>query len=288
MPAGDGRGRVVVVAGATGRQGGAVARHLLAAGWRVRALTRRPKRRRARALADLGAEVVRGDMAVPATLPPVFEGAYGAFSVQNPANGGAAAEAAQGRNVADAAAAAGVAHFVYASAGPGVPDTGAAQWDVKLDVEGHLRRLGLPATVLRPMELMTDSGFYPAAAAWHAMPKLAGGGTPIPWIGAGDIGAITAIVLRRPEEYAGQVLPLASDVRSLDACRAIYHRVAGKAPPHFPMPVWLLERFAGADVTRLWRWLRIGTVTADPAATRAIHPTALGVEAWLRQTLAAA
>ncbi|HZB48287.1 MAG TPA: NmrA family NAD(P)-binding protein, partial [Mycobacteriales bacterium] len=40
--------RIVVVTGATGRQGGAVTRHLLADGWRVRALTRRPERRRAR------------------------------------------------------------------------------------------------------------------------------------------------------------------------------------------------------------------------------------------------
>lgn len=165
MRAGDGgvgRGRVVVVTGATGRQGGAVVRHLLAAGWRVRAVTRRPARPPARALADLGAEVVRADMAVPETLAPVFEGAYGAFSVQN-----AAAEAAQGKAVAEAAQAAGVAHLVYASAGPGVPDTGVLAWDRKLLVEAHLRRLGLPATVLRPMalmELMTDPGFSPAAS----------------------------------------------------------------------------------------------------------------------------
>lgn len=119
------------------------------------------------------------------------------------------------------------------------------------------------------------------------MPKLAGGGTPIPWIGAGDVGAITATVLGVPERYAGQVLTLASDVQSVEACRAIFRAIAGKAPPRFPMPVWLLERFAGPDVTRMWRWLRTGTAAADPAATRAIHPGALGVEAWLRHALAA-
>src|SRR5919112_903968 len=53
---------VVVVTGATGRQGGAVARHLLSDDWPVRVVTRRPDGSAARALAALGADVVRADM----------------------------------------------------------------------------------------------------------------------------------------------------------------------------------------------------------------------------------
>jgi uncharacterized protein YbjT (DUF2867 family) len=283
---GAGEGRTVVVTGATGRQGGAVTRRLLGDGWRVRALTRNPSSQKARALQTLGAEVVRGDMADLASLQPVLQGAYGVFSVQNSAISGAEGERRQGKTVADAAGQAGVQHVVYASAGPGVPDTGVLQWDIKLDVEAHLRRSGLPLTVLRPMalmELMTDPAFYPAASTWHVMPRLAGSGTPIPWIGAADIGAVAAIVFAHPERFIGQELRLASDVKSLDECAVLYRTVMGKAPPHFPMPVWLLERFAGADVTRMWRWLRTGSVHADPAQTHALLPQALGVEAWLRQ-----
>jgi uncharacterized protein YbjT (DUF2867 family) len=281
-----GEGRPVIVTGATGRQGGAVARHLLRDGWRVRALTRDPTSRKAQGLAALGAELVRGDMADRASLLPAFRDGHGVFSVQNPAISGAAGELRQGTTVAEAARRAGVRHLVYASAGPGVPGTGVLQWDTKLDVEAQLRRLGLPLTVLRPMalmELMTDPAFYPAASTWHVMPRLAGGGTPIPWIAAEDIGAIAALAFAQPERFIGQELRLAADVRSVDECRAIYRRVMGKAPPRWPLPVWLLERFAGSDVTRMWRRLRADVPRVDPAETRAILPQARGVEAWLRE-----
>ena len=79
---------VVAVVGATGRQGGAVTRHLIAGGWRVRGLTRRPDSKRAQGLAESGAEVVRADMADVATLRDAFRDAYGVFSVQNPMTGG--------------------------------------------------------------------------------------------------------------------------------------------------------------------------------------------------------
>jgi uncharacterized protein YbjT (DUF2867 family) len=280
-----GESRTVVVTGATGRQGGAVARHLLAAGWRVRAMTRDPASKQAQGLRALGAEVVRGDFDDPASLLSAFRGADGVFSVQNPAIAGGEGELRQGKAVADAAQQSGIRHVVYASAGPGVPGTGVLQWDLKLEVEAHLRDRGLPTTILRPtalMELMTDPAFYPAASTWHTMPKLAGGDTPIPWIAAHDIGAITALAFADPERFAGRELRLAADVQSVDDCRALYRRAMGKAPTRFPMPVWLLERFAGADLTRMWRWLRSNVVRVDPAETRALLPGALGVEAWLR------
>ena len=111
----------IVVCGATGRQGGAVARHLAADGWAVRALTRDPASPKARALAERGIEVVRADMADRASLHAAFSGAYGVYSVQNPMISGFEAEVEQGRNVADAAKAAGVQHVVYGSAGIGKP-----------------------------------------------------------------------------------------------------------------------------------------------------------------------
>ena len=97
----------VVVCGATGRQGGAVARHLVADGWSVRALTRTPDSAKARTLAGLGMEVVGADMSDRSSLDVAMDGAYGLFSVQNGMLSGFEAEVAQGRNVADAARAAG-------------------------------------------------------------------------------------------------------------------------------------------------------------------------------------
>jgi nucleoside-diphosphate-sugar epimerase len=55
-------GRLILVSGATGQQGGAVARSLLGRGIGVRALTRDPAKPEARELAELGAEVASGDL----------------------------------------------------------------------------------------------------------------------------------------------------------------------------------------------------------------------------------
>jgi uncharacterized protein YbjT (DUF2867 family) len=174
--------RTIVVCGVTGRQGGAVARHLLADGWHVRGLTRDTSTAKARAVADSGAEVVQADMGDRAAMDRALDGAYGVYSVQSFAIAGPEDEVAQGRTVADAAKAAGVRHMVYASSGTG-SETGVPSWDTKAAVTAHIRALGLPATVLRPecfMEIMTDKEFYPNVTAWHIMPNLAGPGTTIP------------------------------------------------------------------------------------------------------------
>lgn len=275
--------KTVVVCGATGRQGGAVARHLLAAGWRVRALTRTPGSAKARSLADQGADVVGVDLGDARTLPAAFEGAHGVYSVQNPAIAGLEGEVAQGRNVAEAATDARVEHLVYGSAGVG-ESTGVGSWDSKLAVEAHIRTLELPATVLRPqafMEIMSEKAFYPAVAAWHVMPKLLGSATAVPWIAVDDLGAVAARVFAEPLRFVGRTIPLAADSRSLDECRAIWKEVRGRPPRRLPMPVRMFERVAGTDLTTMWRWSRTGPVSLDTGPTREVHPAALTVREWV-------
>src|SRR5918995_7216314 len=91
--------KTVVVCGATGRQGGAVARRLLDRGWPVRALTRRPDSDRAQALADGGAEVVRADMGERGSLEAAVEGAHGVYSVQKAMTSGLVGEVVEGKAV---------------------------------------------------------------------------------------------------------------------------------------------------------------------------------------------
>jgi uncharacterized protein YbjT (DUF2867 family) len=278
--------QIIVVMGATGRQGGAVVRQLLAEGRRVRGVTRSPDSNIARGLAALGVEVVRADMADPDAMREACAGVHGVFCVQNPMISGEDGELAQGRNVVDAAADARVSHLVYGSAGPGTPDTGVAAWDVKLEVAAYARSRGLPLTVLRPMafmELMTDKDLYPPVAAWHLMPKLVGEQRPIPWLSADDLGAIAARAFADPTSYVGSDLPLAADLRTLAECRTIWRRVTGRSPRRFPMPLSLFERFVNPDLTRMWRWLATHEVDVDLADTRAHHPTVATVEEFIRR-----
>jgi uncharacterized protein YbjT (DUF2867 family) len=283
-----GEDRTIVVCGATGLQGSAVTRHLLYQGWRVRALTRNPKSAKAQALGALGAEVVQGDMENPDSLKPHFSGAYGVFSVQNPMLSGVAGEIRQGKNVAEVAKQSGVQHLVYGSAGVGVQDSGVPSWESKLIIEDHMKRLGLPVTILRPtafMELMTDKKFYPSVSAWYLMPKLIGDTRKLFWLSVDDLGFIGAKAFAEPEKFIGKELLLASDVQLLGECRTIYREVVGKAPSRFPMPVWLFERFGefGKDLIEMWRWLRDGQVDIDTGNTLAIHPNGLSVRSWLEK-----
>jgi uncharacterized protein YbjT (DUF2867 family) len=278
------RAGVVVVTGATGRQGGAVARHLLSDDWPVRVVTRRPDGPAARALAALGADVVRADMMNASDLRHAFRDAYGVYSVQNFMPGGTDAEITQGKNVAAAAKATGVQHIVYGSAGTGATDTGIGSWNSKITVAAYIRAVGLPLTVLRPMafmELMTDRAFFPPVSTWSLMPKLMGPDRPLGWICVDDLGAIAARAFAEPARFVGAELSLASDVQSIAQCRRIWSEVYRRPPRRFPMPVWMFRRFVGSDLLTMWRWLGTAQVDFDPTPTRSLLPTALTVREWL-------
>ena len=282
--------RIIAVVGATGLQGGAVTRRLLQDNWPVRALTRNPESKRAQAVAQLGAEVVKADTSDPVSLEHAFDGVHGVFSVQNHHISGYEGEAQQGKHIADAAKRTGVSHVVYSGAGIGVGGTGIGSWETKVEVTAHLRALELPVTILRPMafmELMTERKFFPPASVWHLMPKLMGSARPVGWLTVEDLAVIAAKAFGDPDRFVGRDLPLASDVESIAACRVIWREVTGSPPRRFPMPVWLFERFVGTDETTMWRWLGANEIDLDTAPTLAVHPAALTVREWLERKQAA-
>jgi uncharacterized protein YbjT (DUF2867 family) len=275
---------IVAVTGATGRQGGAVLRHLLADGWRVRGLTRHPHGPAARRLADLGAEMVVADMMDPVSLDDAFRGADGIYSVQTGWDDGFEAEIIQGVNVAEAALRAELPHVVFGSAGPGVSGTGVGSWESKVRIAARMMELGLPVTVLRPtafMELMSDKAFYPMVSTWHVMPKVMGEDRPVPWLSVDDLGGVAARVFSDPRAFIGRSIPLAGDRRSIAECRQIWRRVRGQYPRRVRMPVWMFQRFVGRDLTTMWRWLSRWEVDANPEETRRILPAARTVQEWI-------
>lgn len=107
--------RSILVTGATGAQGGGVARHLLrGAKFRVRCLTRNANSAKAADLRQAGAELVEGDLENPASLRAALEGCYGVFGVTNFWEH-FGKEYAQGVNLVDAVKASGVEHFVFST-----------------------------------------------------------------------------------------------------------------------------------------------------------------------------
>src|SRR5438067_2479958 len=94
---------LILVTGATGAQGGATARALLDAGYPARILTRNPDGPAARALAERGAEVAKGDLDQPETLAAALAGVYGVFSLLRPDADGSDSERRHGFALIEAA-----------------------------------------------------------------------------------------------------------------------------------------------------------------------------------------
>jgi len=221
----------VLVFGATGNIGGAAARELLARGWHVRAVTRNLSSDKASALSKLGAEVIRADMEERDSVYAAFEGIQRVFSVQNWTTSGIDGELRQGKLVAEAAHSAGVEHLVYGSAGTGVAHSGIPHFDNKVEVEDHMRALGLPFTVVRPvpfMELLTEKEFFPALAAWGVEPRIVGWHTPIPWVAVRDIGITIAEIFENPEAWIGGDVTVCGDIKTLKETQEIFKKVDGK------------------------------------------------------------
>jgi uncharacterized protein YbjT (DUF2867 family) len=155
----------ILVTGATGQQGGAVARELLAHGHKVWAMTRKPSGDSAKALAALGADIVQGDLDNAPSLQRAVQGVWGLFAVQNTWEAGVAREEAQGKQVAEIAKKAGIQHYVYSSVGSADRKTGIPHFDNKWRVEEAVRGLGFPShAILRPvffMENFLSSWFKP-------------------------------------------------------------------------------------------------------------------------------
>ena len=164
---------IILVTGATGQQGGAVARALLTKGQKVRVMTRTPAK--ASALAKAGAEVVKGDLTYASDLQAALQGVHGVFAMSTPFEAGMDEEVRQGILMADAAKQAGIAHYVYTSVGSAHRKTWIPHFETKWKVEQYIRQIGLPATVLRPVWFMENFTTFskPSAGGILRMPLRA-------------------------------------------------------------------------------------------------------------------
>ena len=272
--------KVVLVTGATGQQGGATARHLLAQGWSVRALTRDPNSPPAQALGEAGAEVVQGDLGDRTSLDRALSGVYGVYSMQTPYLG-VDAEERQGKALADAAKAAGVQHFVYASVGGAERNTGIPHFESKWGIEKHVHELGLPATVLRPVFFMEN--FNPQRESILNGTFTSRGLKPdkrLQLIASDDIGAFAALAFANPQDYIGQALELAGDEltepQMVETMVKVIGRPVSIVPADGPPP--------NEDLVKMMDWFNEKGYEADIPALRARYPGLATFETWLRRS----
>jgi len=274
----------VLVIGATGTQGQAVARRLLEGGHQVRGLTRDPRSKAALALAAKRVTLIQGDLDEPASVEAAMRGADGVYLVTDFFKNGIAGEIRQGKMVADLCAKLRIGHLVHASVNGADRASGVHHFDSKDAIERHIRSLGIPATFLRPavfMEDLTDKKYFPPAS-WGMMPKLVGLDRPVKWVSVDDIGVAAAAAFARREEFVGKAVPLVGDTRSIREAREIFARVNGRKPFALPMPTFLFRRFISEDLVLMWTWLAANSMDGDVATTRALVAQPLDMETWLR------
>ena len=264
----------ILVTGATGQQGGAVARHLLAAGFAVKALVRNPDSDKARALAARGVLLVRGDLDDSASLAPALAGVSGVYSVQNPRGVGSGVEIAQGKALADAASAAGVRQFVYSSVASADQATGVPLFDSKFVIEQHLRALGLPFTIVRPVYFMDNWAWAEASFAKGVMAQPLSPDTRLQQICVDDIGAFVAAAFADPQRWIGQTVELAGDDLSMAEAAAAVSAARGLAVNYVQTPWADYQKAMGQEYFLMLRWLEDTGYRADPAVLRAVVPQA--------------
>jgi uncharacterized protein YbjT (DUF2867 family) len=273
----------VLVAGATGQQGGAVARCLLAAGIPVRALTRNPAKPAARALAGQGAEVVAGDMTDAESLRRALAGAGAVFCVTQFLEAGYDGEVAQGKLMVDLATEARVGHFVFSSIGSADQNTGIPHFDSKYQVERHLAADLVPFTVVRPVFLMENWEFYREAINGGSLVTPLSSDRPLQQVTVEDIGAFTLMVLSEPGRWTGRSVDLAGDELSMAETAQVFTRVTQR-PVAVRQVSWDdLREQQGEEVYVMNRWFESTGYHADLNWLRQVNPQMVNLENYLRR-----
>ncbi|WP_062993855.1 NmrA family NAD(P)-binding protein [Nocardia anaemiae] len=283
----------ILITGATGKQGGATARRLLADGIAVRALVRDPQAPAARALADAGAELVTGDFDTPATLDAAVAGVRGVFLVPPAAFGpngwNAELEATRGIAVIDAAQRAGVEQVVFTGVASMTDDAAWGQ-SGKSSIEDAAAASGLRYTLLRPVRFMENYVLRgsPVDGIIDGVHKhLFPADQPLQMIAIDDIAAFAALAFADPDRFHGRTLELAGDAITPVAALASITRATGYAVHYHELTEAEADAL-GEQIGNTWRLLRdSGGWHADIPALREIYPALSTFESWLTTTGAA-
>ena len=272
----------VVVTGSTGKQGGAVARCLLERGHKVRAVTRDPNSSQAKLLANAGAALVAALHEDTGAMVKVLEGATSLFAMTVP-SGGTDAETRQGIAAADAAKAAGV-HLVFTSVGSANRQTGIPHFDSKYEVEKHIAKVGVRATILAPVSFMENLYFVKEQLAKGIYATALPPTRALAQVAVADIGAVAVRVLEDARRFTGKRFDLASDELTGNDALATLSRVTGRPFSYYQVPLDVIRQRMGEDAVRMYEWFdRVG-FAVDRAALRREFPDVAfhGFESWAK------
>lgn len=308
--------KLIAVIGATGAQGGGLVRAILEnpeGEFRVRAITRDQNSEKAKALAAAGAEVVEADLDDPASLERAFSGAYGAYGVTNfwehfsPEK-----ELEQAGNLAQAAKAAGIQHFIWST----LEDTRkkvslesdqmptlqskykVPHFDAKGEADALFAEAGVPTTFL------LTSFYWDNLIHFGMGPQRGPDGNlaiafpmddaKLPGIAGDDIGRAAYGIFKRGVEFVGKTIGIAGEHLSGSEMAEKLSAAVGQPVGFYRITpeAYRALGFPGADdLGNMFQFKRDFEPEFRSARsvefTRQLHPAVKSFDAWLNQNKAA-
>jgi uncharacterized protein YbjT (DUF2867 family) len=279
--------KTIFVTGATGNQGGAVARNLIRNGFHVKALTRNPSSKRGIELKNLNVEIVKGDLNDPETFRVHLQNVDGIFSVQTFFDG-IAKEIKQGCQLIDLAKEFAIPHFVYTSVSGADLKTGIPHWESKNEIEQHLKMSGIPFTIVRPSSLF-ENFLIPEVHSRIMKGKLVspvGGKVIQQFTCAADVGDLVLKIFNEPATYKGETITLASQEMNLETAAEMFTKELDRRIVYSKLPMLITRLVMGRDLYKMFKWVNEngGVFPKDPKQHNPLLKT--GLSTWIQQHIA--
>jgi uncharacterized protein YbjT (DUF2867 family) len=249
--------RKILVTGATGQQGGSLARLLLQKKHKIYALTRNTQSAAAQDLRNKGANIVKGDLDDSDLLEHAVKDVESVFLMGTPFEDGTEGEIRRGKLMANIAKENNVEHLVYSSVANANKNTGIPHFESKYKVEQHIKNLGIPHTIIGPtffMENLLGPGLENGQLALPlSQPSV------LQQSALQNIAEFSALVLERYKPFLGKRIDIASDEVTGEQSAEILSNVLGYKIKYVPIPLEQVYQ-ANEDMARMYDWYgKVGT-----------------------------
>jgi uncharacterized protein YbjT (DUF2867 family) len=249
--------RKILVTGATGQQGGSLARLLLQKKHKVYALTRNTQSSAAQDLSNKGANVVRGDLDDSDSLERAVKDVQSIFLMGTPFEDGTEGEIRRGKLMADIAKENKVEHLVYSSVANADKNTGIPHFESKYKIEQHIKSLRIPYTIIGPtffMENLLGPGLEQGQLALPLSPS-----SILQQSALENIAEFSALVLEHRNSFLGKRIDIASDEVTGEQAAKILSNELGYRIRYVHIPLEQVRQ-ANEDMARMYEWYeRVGT-----------------------------
>ena len=254
--------RKILVTGATGQQGGALARLLLQKKHEVYALIRNtePESPKAQNLRNLGAKLIKGDLDNPDSLEQATNGIDSVFLMGTWVEVGTEGETRRGKMMVDIVKEKKIEHLVYSSVVNADKNTGIPHFESKYKVEQHIKNSGIPYTIIGPTFFMDNLLSYSRAGLQQGQLALPLSPSLILQQSAlENIAEFFALVLERRNSFLGKRIDIASDELTGEQAAKVLSDELRRKISYVQVPLEQIRQ-ASEDLALMFQWFeRIGT-----------------------------